>query len=1068
MKNSGITIAAAAALALAAANALARNCTWTGGGDASRWSDASNWDGAAPAEGDTVIFAGTSGNAISTVNDISGLSLASIHCAGSDAVSIAGESVTLTGVQAWSNSVATACSIPIVINPSGNSTLTFYSSVAFNEDVVSLGTSGYLKLAGKGIASFYGHLMSTNQNVQCLVNSGGSARFYASTYFKNITSDAYVYGDLSFYTTNNVVGTISPVLWTCRMACEDAFADGTIWSWGTYYIENSAGRSFYQLNGNDQTIDRFDGSYRPASGGTLKPNCYAVRSTSLATLTLKATADCTTYANLYENISLVWDPVGDYTLHMPERAHATAGTITVKGGTMRISDAGSFAKVTALTVHDGATFDLASTNVSVRSLSALKKLTLLGSASLVVTNNTASFIADSQAELRVASTSRIVLKDGISQSVKFAFVDGLALASGTYTGEGGTTGTVVSWIDGTGTIVVDGSDVTTWNGSEDSDFNNAANWTDGLPAVDKVAYIAKTGNVTVNVEDEPAATVGSIYVESLSGTKVLDVSAPMSITGGVLSVDGDSTVRVSEGGTWLQDFTGVAASDSSETFAMHNGGSFVVDGGLVVLTNATGRIAIGGNGVGDAGTLQINSGTCAVRRVSGNFIQLYKNGTLKMTGGRFTSPYCAYIGQNGGRMDLSGDAYFESTDGGFHTILKTVTLRMSGDSVFKSTPESQGRWYFTPNASGETCLIEMSDNALMSIVNDSLYICHRDGAKTYVKMRGNSQLYSANGVYIGMGSGAYGELDIGDDAFFKQEYYNYGICFGSGGKSVSNPAKGVLKMSGGRITTGRSPSSATLMQGLMVGDGTAATYSGAASKGEVYMSGGVISNRTNAAFAIGAGSAEGLVEQSGGVIYHNGAKPVFVGFRGGVGEYEMTGGTLISVRSDVYVGGAQTNDVDYYLAPLDDKPAYGTLSVMGGIVDARRSIYVSAGGYGELEIGPTGLVQTAGNIYFTNSVDAVNSCTAPAQLTFTLGTDGCGQIVAASNCVVAADAQITVDATAYTGVKGMDLLTCAAMEGSFASENVEIVAPHPSRYRLAQRSTGLRLCCNSGAVIVFK
>jgi hypothetical protein len=1042
--------------------------TWTGGGDGLRWSDAANWGGTVPGAEDDVLIENTSGATLYTSNDIPNLSIAHLLPGGTSPVTISGNALTITGDgNSWSNNVDTVCNAPIKFTGTGPK-MKFGNLATFNADVVSTASSGKITLEGKSNGYFYGRFLATNQNLVCYMNNGVS-HFHKPIYVNNITFDGYIYGALRFHATNNVVGTISPRLWTCEMTCENAFATNTIWSWDSGYAENSTGRSFYQLNGHDQLIDRFGGSVRKETSGALNPGCYAVRSTSLATLTLRATADCTTYANVFENIALVWDPVADYTLHMPERKHATVGPITVKRGVMRISNVGSFANSTGVTVADGAEFDMASTRTDARPLKNVTSIVLGENSRFVVTNRTAAFIADSQAVLRIRSSSRLVLCADLAQSVKKVLVDGFQIVAGTYTGQGGATGTVVPWITGTGTITVtEDRSGTWWEGGSDSDFNNAENWTDGVPTVGLGGYITKFGDITVNLAAAPSAVVESLTLNNETGSTVLNVTAPVSLEGGAVSVGMGAEVKVKQGGEWTHDFTGAASADAVETFALHNGGKFSVEGGFVSFTNTTGRLAIGGSSTGDEGTLEISSGTCILKRTSGDFVVLNKHGLLKMTGGLLQTRNFNSIGQYGGTIDLSGDAKIVSTFGGFDTPLRTVTLRMRGNSVFKNTPESQSRWYFNPNASGNTCLIDMDDDAFVDVQADSLYLCNRNGGKTIVRMRGRSKLYSANGVYAGCGAGAYGEIDIGGTAYFKQEYYDYGINIGSDSTSTSQPAVGIIRMSGGRLTTGRSPNTNTGMQGLMVGNGTNGSYSGPTAKGYIYMSDGVITNRNNGVFAIGAGSAEGLVEQSGGKIVHNGSRPLFVGFRGGTGKYEMTGGGLEANNNNVYVGGAPTNAVSYYLANLAaDKPAYGTLSVLGGEFKAKRSIYVSFGGYGTLEVGPTGHVDVVQNLYLTNSMDVVNGGTAPAKLKFTTGADGCGCIELGGKCIVAEDAQIEIDASAYTAKKSVKLLVCNGMEGSFSADRITIRAEHPALYSLVQSASGLRLACASGTMIKF-
>ena len=119
-------------------------------------------------------------------------------------------------------------------------------------------------------------------------------------------------------------------------------------------------------------------------------------------------------------------------------------------------------------------------------------------------------------------------------------------------------------------------------------------------------------------------------------------------------------------------------------------------------------------------------------------------------------------------------------------------------------------------------------------------------------------------------------------------------------------------------------------------------------------------------------------------------------------------------------------------------------------------------------IGPTGLVQVAQNVYFTNSVDAAAGVTAPAKLKFTLGPDGCGRLVAGGTCHVSEGAQVEIDASGYTAKRGVDLLSCSSLEGRFADGNVRIIADNPGIYSLQQTANGLRLACDSGTLLIFR
>ena len=94
-----------------------------------------------------------------------------------------------------------------------------------------------------------------------------------------------------------------------------------------------------------------------------------------ATLYLDGAAqDYTTSAQIGQGVSLVWNPAGAYVQTVMDRAHVTAGSITVSNGTFRVGGTSTFKNLTAIDVADGATFDLATT--ASYALNGLKSLTV--------------------------------------------------------------------------------------------------------------------------------------------------------------------------------------------------------------------------------------------------------------------------------------------------------------------------------------------------------------------------------------------------------------------------------------------------------------------------------------------------------------------------------------------------------------------------------------------------------------------------------------------------------------------------------------------------------------------
>ena len=63
---------------------------------------------------------------------------------------------------------------------------------------------------------------------------------------------------------------------------------------------------------------------------------------------------------------------------------------------------------------------------------------------------------------------------------------------------------------------------------------------------------------------------------------------------------------------------------------------------------------------------------------------------------------------------------------------------------------------------------------------------------------------------------------------------------------------------------------------------------------------------------------------------------------------------------------------------------------------------------------------------------------------------------------VASDAKLVVDASEYVGIRPVELMTFAAKDGDFAEENVEIIAPKPSQFKVLQQAGRIRLIVRKG------
>jgi len=131
-------------------------------------------------------------------------------------------------------------------------------------------------------------------------------------------------------------------------------------------------------------------------------------------------------------MSLVWNPIGDYTYTCVGHTNTINGTITVSRGTFEVGDSCSFPNVTAITVDAGAVF---SNDTSItESLKSLTALTLGAGAKAYLP---ADALTAGAVTLSLASDAEVVFPEG-SESVTFSDIKigGKYLAAGSYSASG--------------------------------------------------------------------------------------------------------------------------------------------------------------------------------------------------------------------------------------------------------------------------------------------------------------------------------------------------------------------------------------------------------------------------------------------------------------------------------------------------------------------------------------------------------------------------------------------------------------------------------------------------------
>jgi hypothetical protein len=208
--------------------------------------------------------------------------------------------------------------------------------------------------------------------------------------------------------------------------CSDSLP---VLSWRTTggYYEDKKGH--YELNVS-QTIDRL-GAGRDVSDN--KGN--SITSSTGASLTMKATANSSTWGIVCGSASIVWDPVSDYSLTFKKRESNTTGSITVKGGEVALAEGAKFSQLSKIEISSGASFFV--NTESANPLEALSELAMAGDSRFTVAEGlTGAFSLNQRLALRLSSGARLSLPAGFSQNVFDFTVNGVPMAPGVYTGTG--------------------------------------------------------------------------------------------------------------------------------------------------------------------------------------------------------------------------------------------------------------------------------------------------------------------------------------------------------------------------------------------------------------------------------------------------------------------------------------------------------------------------------------------------------------------------------------------------------------------------------------------------------
>ena len=1068
--------------------ALAGNvCTWIGGAGDGKWSSAANWEGGVvPGAGDIAWLSGS--NTATINNDVENLSLVGIWFTNTVPVTLTGGKITLTGdanVRTnWFNTCPVTCYAPLDIVPSHATArhMIFDDSTTISNDVTSSSKSNVFfsmeKTNKKRELHIYGAVTMPSASVyfQATLDSrnihlhgpvavkklagSGSAPSGAGWYY---LYQPATYGALEIAyrrvscEAENVLCPTSPVSWT------GSYQGGEL-----------------RLNGHDQTCNWLGGVYY---SGTNAPNDTArvLSSVSPATLTVRATQSSTTYAIVTGKVSIVYAPAESSLVQtFSIRTNTTAGALIVSNGTVKI-DAGSlWRNLPEIRIWKDAALEISATNGIANPFPALKTVYIQPGGKLKIPSG-------------VALTAERVLGLGVT------------IEDGTYSQNASGDIREATWIEGTGTLTVThvGS-FADWKRPVTGAWSDGANWVGGTaPSAVLPAQVLNDGeDFTVRVSADAAVatnlTAFAISAFGDPGETTFDVTALWPFYRAWISLGAGTKVEVGNGGHFRYDGGETAAAGDAiadDRIVLKDGAQLTVkSGGTFSVTNARGRVTVGGGSANSTGTLKVEAGGLFdfYPGVKDVVVDVEKGGLVDVAGTmrlhRRNDNGANLLRMAGGEMRFSGDAFLQLH--GDPTNVMGVTGGYLQFGTGKATFSDSAHLQFTgglnynahmvvaPTANGETAEVVFDGSSGISNSVQNLYIGNNgndaiDGSATMTMKKGSYWRYGsastrmANQVFVGYRKGK-GVLNVAGATI--QPGFS-GIRSGHidvartdrSTEGEINLSDGALMVVYGQAGYSRSAagSAGTPLKQLF---GTTVGYwlrapsgvTGRPAVGRINITGDTTTvDAIQGHVIVGAGAAEGTIlmdgkeftvvtnnttyaeNKDGSVTFREYAtnSVMAIGMLTGKGAFIQTAGRVLS-NLRTYVGGCETNQYfdGAYIATdpcrIGQRTAEGLLCISNGTFAATKEVYVGTDGAGTIQVGPTGTF-TAKTLVLSNQTSSV--------MRFVFDENGFSGGVTVTNLVIASGAKLEVDARGYTGMKtNFNLLKASSVTGDFADQDITI------------------------------
>lgn len=863
------------------------------------------------------------------------------------------------------------------------------------------------------------------------------------------------------------------------------------------YGNNQTG--WCDINGHDQRVKGLVSSWDADADYSEKGNYLGSRGGGAATLYLVgAQEDCLFRGLVTNEVSVVWAPQGDYVQTFSNRVHETTGRLVVSNGTMRIAGTATFAKVPEIVVAPGASFECLTTASG--ALSSLRRLVIGDGAVFTVGGTTPKPFADGRLELVVRGSGRLVLPAGMNVTAKTTSVDGVLPAAGVY-------GAEQSWLDG-GTVDVGNVDVTCWRSAVSGRWHDAANWSAGVPTASSVAVISADGADYTVVVDADADLGRELRVSNAGeGAAKLSIAADAVMTNGFIAVGDGGTVEIASTGSLSYEGKGggVRTAAESEDVVVIVGGRFVVDGGQAEFRHMCGRMCVRG-GETESGRVEVREG--AFRHLQdrwGDYLRVEEGGEIEVSGGEMTfdSPAdVATVGFRlfGGSLSVTGGVFGvgEATDNADMRLHDGIAV-FGGDGVLQLDDKYETKLRLENFDVDDDLKVRFEGRSRIAPADFKIF--HGGGTSAgVVEVDWCSSEFSGESAHVframvGNQSGGSVKLNV-SDSVFRAGSDGVFVAFNRAASWPSAVQKGFLNVgNNGRLIVegfGAAVSgySSWQLMGLNVG------YSGYAGsngsdrpcrypfEGEMTVSSGGSADVLYGDVGIGVGYATGRLTVDGGALSvndHDGNSTSYdyenrtfaIGLFGGVGECVVKNGATLSCRTDLFVGGAETNRYPYQSSgivstsclPMDHS-ATGTLTVADADVALDGSLVLGQDGFAVLRrVGSEGAF-TAGDLVCTNVADAAHT---GSRIEFAADAEGFGTIDVDGSVTIGENAKLSVDLSAYTGGRrNFRLLGCASRQGDFAEMTVVGVREDLAPVRFEWTAHGLYLKMRRDLTVILR